>query len=390
MKRCKVVAVGAAAALVLTACGSSKDSSTQVTSSASTVPASALASSSSVGASASVTPSPTPTPTSTPTPTPHKPDATKADLRSMEIPDECQVPAGSRLTRGKYEDEEHRNSRLVGDPVAVDVDGDGSKEMASFFNCDLGGHAWPDQLVVVGRGGKLIAWESLSVLDNDAGAQGGIQGKTVTAQGQKIGYVIDAKGKERSGAARVSNTRILFDKDPNRPKGKWAEAAFTTEGYGPAKVGARISDIPGARSNECSVLIPGKPEGLIVIPDKSQKVIEQVGVEQETSDDGYSVYKDYYNSLRSRSGVHLETPTARLKRTYGSSLKSAEVSVQSPDLAFSLSHNGHSLAFVVGYSDGYREGDSVNSIWAFNGAPGHVEICQYNYDYDKEKFIDLQ
>ena len=388
MKRCKVVAVGAAAALVLTACDSSKDSSTQMTSSASTVPASALASSSSVGASASVTTSATPTPTPTPTQTPHKPDATKADLQSMEIPSECQVPAGSRLTRGKYEDEEHRNSRLVGDPVAVDVDGDGSKEMASFFNCDLGGHAWPDQLVVVGRGGKLIAWESLSVLDNDAGAQGGIQGKTVTAQGQKIGYVIDAKGKERSGAARVSNTRILFDKDPNRPKGKWAEAAFTTEGYGPAKVGARISDIPGARSNECSVLIPGKPEGLMVIPDESQKVIEYVGVEQETSDGGYSVYKDYYNSLRSRSGVHLGTTDAHVKHIYGSSLKSAEVGVQSPYPALALSHNGHSLAFVLEDSDTFYAGKFVTSIWAFNGAPGHVEICEYNYDYDKEKFIE--
>ncbi|MDU1523907.1 hypothetical protein [Cutibacterium granulosum] len=60
MKRCKIVAVGAAAALVLTACGSSKDSSTQVTSSASKLPVSASASPSSVGASASVTPSATP------------------------------------------------------------------------------------------------------------------------------------------------------------------------------------------------------------------------------------------------------------------------------------------------------------------------------------------
>lgn len=240
----------------------------------------------------------------------------------------------------------------------------------------------------MGRGGKLIAWESLSVLDNDAGAQGGIQGKTVTAQGQKIGYVIDAKGKERSGAARVSNTRILFDKDPNRPKGKWAEAVFTTEGYGPAKVGARISDIPGARSNECSVLIPGKPEGLMVIPDESQKVIEYVGVEQETSDGGYSVYKDYYNSLRSRSGVHLGTTDAHVKHIYGSSLKSVEVGVQSPYPALALSYNGHSLAFVLEDSDAFYAGKFVTSIWAFNGAPGHVEICEYNYDYDKEKFIE--
>jgi len=157
---------------VLTACGSSKDSSTQVTSSASTVPASASGSSSSVSASASVTPSatPMPTPTPTPTPTPHKPDATKADLQSMEIPSDCTVSADARLSNGEFHDKKnHIDVRLVGNPASVDIDGDRIKEQVSFLNCYAGGNApLPDFLVVVGRGGRLIASKGLESLNTAA------------------------------------------------------------------------------------------------------------------------------------------------------------------------------------------------------------------------------
>ena len=336
----------------------------QVTSSASTVPASALASSSSVGASVSVTTSATPTPTltPTPTPTPHKPDATKADLESMEIPSDCTVSADARLSNGEFHDKKnHIDVRLVGKPASVDIDGDRIKEQVSFLNCYTGGNApLPDFLVVVGRGGRLIASKGLESLNT--AAVHGFNGKTVTADGHDIRFTADITGVPMSGIAKVKGSQLIFDMDP----GSWKSANFTMQGYGPAKVGSRIKNMPGARYDDsCGIVrVPGRPRNLDIVPDDSGTVIKHVGTRDPR--------------FHTRSGAHVGMSEKQLRKIYGSALKPVIVGAQSPEDGLAISSGGHSMAFWLDYEDRH-----VTTIYVSDGPAGPVSFCDVGYEEDE-------
>jgi hypothetical protein len=297
----------------------------------------------------------------------------------MEIPKACDFPAGSRLSHGEYEDSEHRNARLVGAPVAVDVDGDGSKEMASFFNCNQGGTGWPDQLVVVGRGGHLIGENDFGpILEKTPGTHG-VKGKSLGVAGNKIRFSLNVAGAYTGdsdmfkshvsmGTARMRGGELVVKMDP----GPWDDAVFTTAGYGPARVGARVSRIRGAKANECSVVIPGKPTGLTVTPSEDGKFVAAVGTQD--------------SKFMTRSGVHVGTSESKLRKIYPSA-KKIQTGVQSVEDGWAIESNGWLLAFQVNW-----ESRDVEEIWVMKKSGRYADqygsLCQTQYDYDSETFTD--
>jgi len=279
----------------------------------------------------------------------------------MEIPSDCTVSADARLSNGEFHDKKnHIDVRLVGKPASVDIDGDRIKEQVSFLNCYTGGNApLPDFLVVVGRGGRLIASKGLESLNT--AAVHGFNGKTVTADGHDIRFTADITGVPMSGIAKVKGSQLIFDMDP----GPWKSANFTMQGYGPAKVGSRIKNMPGARYDDsCGIVrVPGRPRNLDIVPDDSGTVIKHVGTRDP--------------KFHTRSGAHVGMSEKQLRKIYGSALKPVTVGSQSPTEGLAISSGGHSMAFWLDYEDRH-----VTTIYVSDGPAGPISYCDDAYKED--------
>ncbi|MEA5647335.1 MAG: hypothetical protein R5N60_07875 [Cutibacterium granulosum] len=290
----------------------------------------------------------------------------------MEIPKACYFPAGSRLSHGEYEDSEHRNARLVGAPVAVDVDGDGSREMASFFNCNQGGTGWPDQLVVVGRGGHLIGENDFGPILEKAPGAHGVKGKSLGVAGNKIRFSLNVAGAYTSdsdmfkshvsmGTARMRGGKLVVKMDP----GPWKNASFAMQGYGPVKVGSRVKNMPGVQYNSCGIVrVSGKPRNLDIVPDDSGTVIKHVGTRDPR--------------FHTRSGAHVGMSEKQLRKICGSALKPVTGGAQSPEDGLAMSSGGHSMAFWLDYEDRH-----VTTIYVSDGPAGPVSFCDIGYEEDE-------
>lgn len=159
-----------AAALALTSCsllpGTGQSTTAPFTVPSASVPAQSPATSPSEAPTASETPTLTPTPT----PTPARPavaDVTLATLTTAEVPANCELPA-QRLVNGKTTKGSPGEGGLVLDQgryAFVDLAGLGYKQGLVAYGCNAGGVGWPEHLLLIGDGGRLLASYDLGKVD---------------------------------------------------------------------------------------------------------------------------------------------------------------------------------------------------------------------------------
>lgn len=218
-----------AASLLLTGCFGGDEEAAAPTSSA--PPASP---------SASAEPSPSPDPTSaSPTPTEEPVVHTSLDdLDVMEIPEDCLERGGQRLERGQLRDpESHANAswNREFEPVPVDADGDGVDELIAAFYCDGGGVAWPDQVVLVGVGGKLLDNALITKAYGEGADRGSIREFAADGEAVKllIHLMIDASREigEIPTTVTAADGKLHFEFE--KPVDEFADAKLSLNGYGP-------------------------------------------------------------------------------------------------------------------------------------------------------------
>lgn len=86
-------------------------------------------------------------------------DVTLATLKTAEVPANCQLPA-QRLVNGKTTKGSPGTGELMLDRgmyAFVDLAGLGYKQALVAYQCNAGGVGWPQRLLLIGDGGKLLA-----------------------------------------------------------------------------------------------------------------------------------------------------------------------------------------------------------------------------------------
>ncbi|MBB2893728.1 hypothetical protein [Flexivirga oryzae] len=87
---------------------------------------------------------------------PQAEQVTASTLRSAEVPADCRLPA-QRLKNGKTTEGSPGGGSLVDIVAYGDLAGLGYKQALTAYVCTAGGVTWPQDLVLIGAGGKLLA-----------------------------------------------------------------------------------------------------------------------------------------------------------------------------------------------------------------------------------------
>lgn len=218
-------------------------------------------------------------------------------------------------------------------PLFADVDGDGAKEALAFFTCQSGWRIPGDSLIVVRAGGEVVGSVSLDPVFH----QDQVRGSAITQTSN--GIQITVTGLEDS------HGRVTFAKDqpsvapisaPASPPISLKDATFTTDGFGPLKVGTPATDYPGYVNADATydddVTGPKMPSGLYALIDDGDRLS--------------AVWTDSPR-YRSRAGAHVGMLVSDLKKLYGNALTKTVSGTQSADNAWALEADGHSLLFFV-------------------------------------------
>lgn len=103
------------------------------------------------------------TPSSTSSSTTPKPPVTAATLQTAEVPADCRLPA-QRLVNNATTEGSPGGGSLTGVVAYGDLAGLGYNQALTAYGCSAGGVSWPQDLVLIGSGGKLLAHLNLGDL----------------------------------------------------------------------------------------------------------------------------------------------------------------------------------------------------------------------------------
>lgn len=257
--------------------------------------------------------------------------ATRADLNRVAVPKYCQYPAGSRLSNGKITvdlDGRRASAELRGSPLFVDLDGDGQKEALSYFNCNAGGVGWPDALIAVKPGGRLLSALHLSEVYNAQSSK--IYGQDLEVDEGVIFMTVHV------GLA-TERTRVTYQ--AGQLKGHYSDpfkgAVLTLDGFGPLKLGMTLDDLV----NRGWAVMEG-PCGV----SRTQRVID-LGLNLRISDNKLRGIRTLSSEVQTRSGAKVGMGLDAVAAIYGDDWKQlTEGSLASPD-TYVVEHSGRSMIF---------------------------------------------
>lgn len=120
---------------------------------------------------------------------------TVADLANAPVPASCEHPAGNlrdfSLPNVPSGDGGgslvHEASQGAPTPLTVDLDGDGRQEILAVYQCNAGGVAWPDQVLVYGPGPTLKGWLALGDISRTEHAE--VQAWRLTANKVYVDWI---------------------------------------------------------------------------------------------------------------------------------------------------------------------------------------------------------
>lgn len=250
--------------------------------------------------------------------------ATKDDLLAMEIPSDCITLGGKHLVDGKLTGDMHETARWISDwePVPVDADGDGADELIAAFYCDGGGVSWPDWLVLVDSGGGLldsvVVSDALSLGDKSMiqewkPGDGSVDFVSRLTAAASVGSLHAANATAREGKL------IVTAKESEEAKDEFADAKFSSMGYGPMGLTTpgttMISNGWGEEvvySESCVYLEPTQR-----LKDKGIAFAMEGGADSEL----WEIFATT-DHAKTPSGAHVGMTVEDLKKIYGADLKS--------------------------------------------------------------------
>lgn len=288
----------------------------------------------------SAAPTPTTAVPTTPaaTDTPTRRDAAQADLDNAEVPAYCPGSgAGAKLSGGRWQGSAGQEASITDvKPVFTDLNGDGGLEAVAFLQCNAGGTTWPDAIVVVGAGGKILA--ANQPLESQGYTHG--TGLTLTARGGSVGFVYTGSGAPGEATFRKVLTYSGGGyTSGNDPIDALKDATFTTDGFGPILVGMTREQVIATGYGTRK---PGCP-GAQSTPEAHQKGLSFLnGVDGVLSGVGTTS-----SGLRTRLGAHVGMTVAALKAIYGSDIEKKMGGVQSLGPVYVLAYQGQQLVFML-------------------------------------------